>query len=201
MFLYAVRTPEQWLAQWVHAAVYPLSRSYVCCWRVVFFMFYLNEGIMERIWLVCVFVYINVCTCMQNELTHVGFKKKIKYLYIRWYINVCSLPKLFCSFYALNCAAESRGHSWHVTMKFCFFFLPPNHNEPTKTPLFKNLCTYILSSCFLPVVLSALSQRQLLWSLYDRYPYMCIITLELEYLIQRFAINGALFSPKNKMCS
>lgn len=96
---------------------------------------------MERIWLVCVFVYINVCTCMQNELTHVGLKKK-KDLYIRWYINVCSLPKLFRSFYALNCAAESRGHSWHVTMKFCF---PPQitMSQPNPPPLPLKKIVYI----------------------------------------------------------
>ena len=29
--------------------------------------------------------------------------------------------------------------------------------------------------------------------------YMCNITLEFEYLNQRFAINGALFSPKNNI--
>lgn len=79
-------------------------------------------------------------------------------------------------------------------------FFPPNHNEPTNhlaLSALKNMCTYILS-CFLSVVLSALSQRQLFWSLYDWYP--SIVTMDLEYLIQKFAINGAFSSPKNNVC-
>lgn len=58
------------------------------------------------------------------------------------------------------------------------------------------MCTYILSWCFLSVVLSALSQRQLFWSLYDWYP--SIIAMDLEYLIQKFAINGAFFLTKEQ---
>lgn len=84
----------------------------------------------------------------------------------------------------------------------CFLFsFPSNHNEPTNhlaPSTLKNMCTYILSLCFLSVVLSALSQRQLFWSLYDCFP--SVITLDLEYLIQKFAINGAFSSPKNNVC-
>lgn len=140
-------------------------------------------------------MFAHVC---KNEWTHVGLKKK--YLYIKW--DVCVLYLNYSAVFNALCSSIQGSFLARNVDVFSFFSSPlPNHNEPTNhlaPSALKNMCTYILSWCFLSVVLSALSQRQLFWSLYDWYP--SIITLDLEYLIQKFAINGAFFSPKNNVC-
>lgn len=92
---------------------------------------------------------------------------------------------------------------------FCF----PTHKEPTESlfsPCTSSFCriealtmkifmciySYNVPTCGAFSIVAQTTVLKCVWPM-----YMCNITLEFEYLNQRFSINGALFSPKNNISS
>lgn len=115
---------------------------------------------------------------------------------------------IFCpkiSFYAPLRAAESPSRPWHVTMKHFVFpvtrsqskaslFLQLSRLKALDIKLFMCIYSYYVPTCGAFSIVLKTTMLKCVWP-----TYVCNITLEFEYLNQRFAINGALFSPKNNI--
>ena len=88
----------------------------------------------------------------------------------------------------------------HVTIKVFVFFRTQQATFfiQARGSLHTNIYVYIYSYCYISYLWCSqhfvTTVLKCVWLM-----YMCSITLEFEYLKQRFAINGALFSPKNNI--